>query len=130
MQEALKLNENTIILLNDIFKEPEQAQRAKVLVENIVNDRATTTEFSLRDLKDQATKDIQNTLATKDFVRAEISDAKQELKDEIAKLRSEFKEDIANLRSEFKDSKESLLKWTISIQISVGALMVAIIKLL
>ena len=44
----------------------------------------------------------QDEIATKDFVRAEISDAKSQLKTEIAEFKTEIKTEIAEFKTEVK----------------------------
>ena len=78
------LNESFKALLDSIFSDKEAATKLKKAFEEVVNDRATTQKINLDRLKAEALEEIGNELATKDFVRAEIAEAKQELKLEIA----------------------------------------------
>ncbi|WP_394996183.1 hypothetical protein [uncultured Helicobacter sp.] len=56
-------------------------------------------------------------IATKDFVRAEILEAKQELRQEMAAMKQELKQDMANL-------KVNMIKWTLGIVASASILVI------
>ncbi len=92
------LNESFKALLDSIFSDKEAATKLKKAFEEVVNDRATTQAIRLDRLKAEALEEIGNELATKDFVRAEIAEAKQELKLEIANVKQELKLEIANAK--------------------------------
>ncbi len=92
------LNESFKALLDSIFSDKEAATKLKKAFEEVVNDRATTQKINLDRLKAEALEEIGNELATKDFVRAEIAEAKQELKLEIANVKQELKLEIANAK--------------------------------
>ncbi len=96
------LNESFKALLDSIFSDKEAATKLKKAFEEVVNDRATTQKINLDRLKAEALEEIGNELATKDFVRAEIAEAKQELKLEIANVKQELKLEIANVKQELK----------------------------
>ncbi|WP_157979089.1 hypothetical protein [Helicobacter labetoulli] len=66
-----------------------------------------------------AKKVAEDSAATKDFVRAEIAEAKLGLK-----------QDIAGVKQEIVEVKADLLKWFVGTQIAVGGFVVALIKLL
>ncbi|WP_394981024.1 hypothetical protein [uncultured Helicobacter sp.] len=90
------------------------------LVQRIVYEVREKLHFDLSDF------------ATKDFVKAEIAqlrqemaEMKQELKQDIADIRvemsdmkQELKQDIADIRVEMSDMKNSLLKWIFGIGVS------------
>lgn len=102
------LNESFKALLDSIFSDKEAATKLKKAFEEVVNDRATTQKINLDRLKAEALEEIGNELATKDFVRAEIAEAKQELKLEIAKVEKEIAEvraEIAEVRTEIAGVK-------------------------
>lgn len=79
MHKEVQLNETSISLLKDIFKEPEQFEKAKVLYTNIINDRAGSSEMKIEDLKREAIMEIQDTLLTKDLFYSEIGSLKKEM---------------------------------------------------
>ena len=54
----------------------------------------------IKDLEKEAIENIKSEIATKDFVRAEIAEAKMELKQEIAEVRQE----IAEVRTGLKET--------------------------
>ncbi|RAX52422.1 coiled-coil domain-containing protein [Helicobacter sp. 10-6591] len=100
-QEA-KLNEGFKALVNGILDNEEANKRLVNAFVEVVNDRATITRLNIDDLKSRAVKDIKSEFVTKDFVRAEIADAKEELRSEISALRDELKAEISALRDELK----------------------------
>ncbi|MDD7567152.1 MAG: DUF1640 domain-containing protein [Helicobacter sp.] len=100
-QEA-KLNEGFKALVSGILDNEEANKRLVNAFVEVVNDRATITRLNIDDLKSRAVKDIKSEFVTKDFVRAEIADAKEELRSEISALRDELKADISALRDELK----------------------------
>lgn len=89
--ETLKSQDFTILLSNAFGKEK-------------VSDTRKVFEFILnpKSLKREVVDEVKNEIASKDFVRAEIAEAKLELKQEIADTKAELKSDIADLRTELK----------------------------
>lgn len=89
--ETLKSQDFAILLSNAFGKEK-------------VSDTRKVFEFILnpKNLKREVVDEVKNEIASKDFVRAEIAEAKLELKQEIADTKAELKGDIADLRTELK----------------------------
>ncbi len=103
----------------------------EILLENLVNrinerqevvskeEAWQIVEAVIAESNEAAKKVAEESAATKDFVRAEIAEAKLELKQDIAKIKQEIVE-----------VKADLLKWFVGTQIAVGGFVVALIKLL
>lgn len=116
------------------FKNPQNKEK-------VVNEALEVTqalydgvqESSVQDtskLKEEIVERLKNELATKDFVRAEIAETKQELKVEIAQTKQELKLEIAGVRQELKQDiaelKFSMIKWLVgvgatSVVLAIGA---------
>lgn len=146
-QEA-KLNEGFKALVSGILDNEEANKRLVNAFVEVVNDRATMTRLNIDDLKSRAVKDIKSEFVTKDFVRAEIADAKEELRSEISALRDELKAeisavrgeisalrdelkaDISALRDEMYKTKIELFKWVVGLQLTTTGLIIAAIKFL
>lgn len=77
--QKLELNEGFKALVNDIFKEKDKSEKLIKAFEEVINDRATTSYFSIGELKEKATNDIRGELSTKEFVRAEIVETKAKI---------------------------------------------------
>lgn len=106
--QVYELNESFKALVREALPQKEQNEALLKVFDEIVNDRATKQRIGLEDLKSRALDDIKSEFATKDFVRAEIE----------------------NVRAEIVKSKIEIIKWVLGIQLSIGALIVAILKFL
>ncbi|TLE13541.1 hypothetical protein LS72_009900 [Helicobacter apodemus] len=116
------LNESFKALLDSIFSDKEAATKLKKAFEEVVNDRATTQKINLDRLKAEALEEIGNELATKDFVRAEIAEAKQELKLEIAKVEKEIAEvrtEIAGVKSDYRSLRQEMKFYAIGLGVLI-----------
>lgn len=91
-------------------------QMAQAILQDIDNEKILTAN----ELKEEAIEKIKGELATKDFVRAEITEAKQELKTQITEVRQELKADIQNLRLEMAEFKSGMIKWIVGVGISAA----------
>ncbi len=117
-----QLNEGFKALLDGIFSDKEIATKLKIAFEEVVNDRATTQKINLDRLKAEALEEIGNELATKDFVRAEIAEAKQELKLEIAKVEKEIAEvrtEIAGVKSDYRSLRQEMKFYAIGLGVLI-----------
>ncbi|MCX2716829.1 hypothetical protein OQH61_03650 [Helicobacter sp. MIT 21-1697] len=135
----LTLRQSSILLIenfvNKYFQFKDEAQRQQTIQESIqiaqalIQDVSNDSALSIDELKDEAIEKIRGELATKDFVRAEIAEAKQELKLEMAKLRQELKLEIAEVRQELKleiaEVKSSMIKWVVGVGVSAALLSVS-----
>ena len=116
------LNESFKALLDSIFSDKEAATKLKKAFEEVVNDRATTQKINLDRLKAEALEEIGNELATKDFVRAEIAEAKQELKLEIAKVEKEIagvRAEIAGVKSDYRSLRQEMKFYAIGLGVLI-----------
>lgn len=86
---------------------------------NVVESVLEANALNIKELNQKAVDETLQELATKDFVRAEIAEIKQELKEDILRLEARMENGFANQ-----------LKWLIGFQIATVGLAVAIIKLL
>ena len=103
-------------------------QNKEVIVQETINAVEAMLEANALNVK--AVNETLQELATKDFVRAEIAEVKQELKQELAEVRQELKEDILKLEARMELGFANQLKWLVGFQIATVGLAVAIIKLL
>ena len=97
-------------------------QNKEVIVQETVNAVEAMLEanaLNVKELNQRAVNETLQELATKDFVRAEIAEVRQELKEDILKLEARMELGFANQ-----------LKWLVGFQIATVGLAVAIIKLL
>ena len=124
--ETLKSQDFAVLLSNAFGKDK-------------VSDTRKVFEFILnpKSLRREVVDEVKDGVASRDFVRAEITDAKLELKQEIADVRQEIadtklelKQDIAGLRVEFKqdiaDVRKEIKSITRSVIYSSAAIVVAI----
>ena len=86
---------------------------------NVVESVLEANALNIKELNQKAVDETLQELATKDFVRAEIAEIKQELKEDILRLEARMENGFANQ-----------LKWLVGFQIATVGLAVAIIKLL
>lgn len=108
-------------------------QNKEVIVQETINAVEAMLEanaLNVKELNQRAVNETLQELATKDFVRAEIAEVKQELKQELAEVRQELKEDILKLEARMELGFANQLKWLVGFQIATVGLAVAIIKLL
>ena len=91
-------------------------QMAQAILQDIDNEKILTAN----ELKEEAIEKIKGELATKDFVRAEITEVKQELKTQITEVKQELKADIQNLRLEMAEFKSGMIKWIVGVGISAA----------
>lgn len=122
------------LLLNESFKAfvreafPNKSDIVLKVFQEVVNDRATTAQMSVENIKAKAIDEIKKEFATKDFlsaqtaqIRKEMADLKVELKADIADVRSE----IADVRSEIAKTKVDILKWVLGMQIATITIILA-----
>ena len=109
--------------VNKLFEWVKSNNQSK---EEIVNEAVNVVEsvleanaLNIKELNQKAVDETLQELATKDFVRAEIAEIKQELKEDILRLEARMENGFANQ-----------LKWLVGFQIATVGLAVAIIKLL
>ena len=98
---------NALKALIDAYVE----NQSKENLTNLVNEICLQNKINSEEIKKVAEEEISkkiNELATKDFVRLEISNLRSEFKQDISNLRSEFKKDIFELRSEFKQDMSNI----------------------
>lgn len=108
-------------------------QNKEVIVQETINAVEAMLEanaLNVKELNQRAVNETLQELATKDFVRAEIAEVRQELKQELAEVRQELKEDILKLEARMELGFANQLKWLVGFQIATVGLAVAIIKLL
>ena len=88
-------------LIKKSYKEEEQEEILNDIVA-IVDEVKRDNRISAEAIREEVTEKLKGELATKDFVRAEIAEAKQELKLEMAEMKQELKLEIAELKQELK----------------------------
>lgn len=92
----------TMLLLVEMIKKFKQEDKKDEIIDVIMavaNDVKTKDNITAKAIKDEVEEKFKNELATKEFVRAEIFDAKYDI-----------------------------VKWMIGSQIAVGGLIIAILK--
>ncbi|EEQ63708.1 hypothetical protein HPMG_01165 [Helicobacter pullorum MIT 98-5489] len=92
----------TMLLLVEMIKKFKQEDKKDEIIDVVMavaNDVKTKDNITAKAIKDEVEEKFKNELATKEFVRAEISDAKYDI-----------------------------VKWMIGSQIAVGGLIIAILK--
>ncbi len=89
------ISQSTIALIMKLikksYKEEEQQEVLNDIVA-IVDEVKRDNRISSELIREEVVEKLKGELATKDFVRAEIAEVKQELKQEIAKVRTEISE--------------------------------------
>ena len=96
------LSYTTMLLLVEMIKKFKQEDKKDEIIDVIMavaNDVKTKDNITAKAIKDEVEEKFKNELATKEFVRAEIFDAKYDI-----------------------------VKWMIGSQIAVGGLIIAILK--
>lgn len=71
------LNESFKALVREAF--PDNSEKVLSVFDEVISHKASTDRVSVEELKTRAIDDVRAELATKDFVRAEISSAKVEI---------------------------------------------------
>lgn len=103
---AYSMPRDVFLLLEEAFNhDTEKAEILAKAIEGSIQTIENQAEAKITDkkeaLKAELYNELRSELATKEFVRAEISELKAELKTDIAELRTEF----AELRAEFAELK-------------------------
>ena len=101
MQQKEVLSYSTKLLLVEMIKKFKQEDKKDEIIDVVLavaNDIKTNDSITAKAIKDEVEEKFKNELATKEFVRAEIAEVKQELKQEIAEVKS----DVRSIRQEMK----------------------------
>nr|WP_317381156.1 hypothetical protein [uncultured Helicobacter sp.] len=115
--------ENFINKLFDWIKSNNQNKEAIVNeAVNVVESMLEANALNVKELNQKVVDETLQELATKDFVKAEIS----QVRAEISQVRAE----ISQVRAEIAEAKSDIIKWLVGFQIATVGLAVAIIKLL
>ena len=108
--------ENFINKLFDWIKSNNQNKEAIVNeAVNVVESMLEANALNVKELNQKVVDETLQELATKDFVKAEISQVRAE---------------ISQVRAEIAEAKSDIIKWLVGFQIATVGLAVAIIKLL
>lgn len=75
--QAVVLNESFKALVREAF--PDNSEKVLSVFDEVISHKASTDRVSVEELKGRAIDEIKGELATRDFVRAEISSAKVEI---------------------------------------------------
>lgn len=75
--QAVVLNESFKALVREAF--PDNSEKVLSVFDEVISHKASTDRASVEELKTRAIDDVRAVLATRDFVRAEISSAKVEI---------------------------------------------------
>ena len=93
MQADHTISQSTIALIMKLikksYKEEEQQEVLNDIVA-IVDEVKRDNRISAEAIREEVVKKLKGELATRDFVRAEIAEAKQELKQDIAGITNKF----------------------------------------
>ena len=101
-------------LLRNIFKnDDEKYEQFSEAFEMIINDKASNKRISLRNLKEEVLDEIKEELVTKDYLRAELLELKNELEIKISQL--EIK--MTQLESENKFIRRDMKFYAIGIAV-------------
>lgn len=76
--QTITLNESFKALVREGF--PERSDKVLSVFEELVNHKATSESLSVQELKSRAIDEIKGEIATKDFVRVEIAQTREELR--------------------------------------------------
>lgn len=101
---AVVLNESFKALVRETF--PDKSDKVISIFDEVVSHKASSDPLSLQELKARAIDEIRSELATKDFVRAEIAEVRQE----IAR------------------AKVDILKWVFGLQAGTIAILIGAMK--
>lgn len=103
-------------LLRNIFKnDDEKYEQFSEAFEMIINDKASNKRISLRNLKEEVLDEIKEELVTKDYLRAELLELKNELEIKISQL--EIK--MTQLESENKFIRRDMKFYAIGIAVLI-----------
>ena len=106
-----------LAFLKQKIKELGQEKNEQIIMESIkvvadeISHKQTLNATAIRE---ELEEKLKNELATKDFVRAEIAEAKQELKLEIAEAKQDLKLEIAEVKKEITESQKKQLWFIVS----------------
>lgn len=103
---APMLNESFKALVRETF--PDKSDKVISIFDEVLSHKASSDPLSVQELKSRAIDEIRSELATKDFVRAEIAEAKEALRAEIAETKESLRAEIAEVRQELVETKEAL----------------------
>lgn len=101
---AVVLNESFKALVRETF--PDKSDKVISIFDEVVSHKASSDPLSVQELKARAIDEIRSELATKDFVRAEIAEVRQE----IAR------------------AKVDILKWVFGLQAGTIAILIGAMK--
>lgn len=101
---AVVLNESFKALVRETF--PDKSDKVISIFDEVVSYKASSAPLSVQELKARAIDEIRSELATKDFVRAEIAEVRQE----IAR------------------AKVDILKWVFGLQAGTIAILIGAMK--
>lgn len=101
---AVVLNESFKALVRETF--PDKSDKVISIFDEVVSHKASSDLLSVQELKARAIDEIRSELATKDFVRAEIAEVRQE----IAR------------------AKVDILKWVFGLQAGTIAILIGAMK--
>lgn len=74
---AVVLNESFKALVRETF--PDKSDKVISIFDEVLSHKASSDLLSVQELKARAIDEIRSELATKDFVRAEIAEVRQEI---------------------------------------------------
>ena len=130
---APMLNESFKALVRETF--PDKSDKVISIFDEVLSHKASSDPLSVQELKSRAIDEIRSELATKDFVRAEIAEAKETLRAEIAEAKetlraeiAEVRQEIAEVRQEISRAKVDILKWVFGLQASTIVIILGAIK--
>lgn len=114
--ETLKSQDFAILLSNAFGKDK-------------VTDSRKVFEFVLnpKSLRREVVEEVKDKIASKDFVRAEIAEAKLKLTQEIVDTKAELKSDIADIKGEVADLRASIKGFKKEVRIIAIGLAILII---
>lgn len=101
---AVVLNESFKALVRETF--PDKSDKVISIFDEVVSYKASSDLLNVQELKSRAIDEIRSELATKDFVRAEIAEVRQE----IAR------------------AKVDILKWVFGLQAGTIAILIGAMK--
>ena len=108
------LSQEFKLLLRNIFKnDDEKYEQFSEAFEMIINDKASNKRISLRNLKEEVLDEIKEEWVTKDYLRAELLERKNELEIKISQL--EIK--MTQLESEKKFIRRDMKCYAIGIAV-------------
>ena len=102
--QVVVLNESFKALVREAF--PENSDKVISVFSEVVSHKASSDRLSVDELKTRAIDDVRAELATRDFVRAEIAEVRQE----IARV------------------KVDILKWVFGMQAGTIAILIGAMK--